>query len=82
MAQIIDAIYEDGVLKPLEPINVKEHTRLYIIIESVEERKKKIDRIIALARKSIEGLSEEELAVLESARVNKSLFFPDRHESK
>ena len=33
MTQIIDAIYENGVLKPLEPLNIKENTKVRIIIE-------------------------------------------------
>ena len=70
MARVINAIYEDGVLKPLEPINIEEHTRVRLILEVEEERKKKAEEIIALARKSYEGLSEEELSILESARLN------------
>jgi len=27
MTQIINAIYEEGVLKPLEPLDIKEHTK-------------------------------------------------------
>lgn len=33
MNQIIDAIYEEGVLKPLERLDIKEHTKVRIIIE-------------------------------------------------
>ena len=33
MTQIIDAIYENGILKPLEPLNMKENTRVRVIIE-------------------------------------------------
>ena len=82
MVRIVDAIYEEGVLKPLEPINIEEHTRVRLILEVEEERKKKAEEIIALARKSCEGLSEEELSILESARFNKSLSFPNRIDSK
>ena len=70
MTKIIDAIYEDGVLKPLEPINIKEHTRVRLIIEVGESRKKKAEEILALARESCEGLSEEELSIIESARLS------------
>lgn len=31
--QIIDAIYENGILKPLEPLNIEENTKVRIIIE-------------------------------------------------
>jgi len=50
MAQIIDAIYEDGVLKPLKPVNIKEHTRVRLIVEVEEGRKKKAEEILALER--------------------------------
>ena len=43
MAQIISAIYENGVLKPLEAINLKEHSKVYLTIEIEEERKKKVE---------------------------------------
>lgn len=34
MSQIIKAIFEEGVLKPLEPLNIQEHAKVRIIIES------------------------------------------------
>ena len=40
MAQIINAIYEEGVLKPLEPLDIKEHTKVRIIIEPEKDRKR------------------------------------------
>ena len=33
MSQQIDAIYEDGVLRPLEPVNLREHERVRLSIE-------------------------------------------------
>ena len=40
MTQIINAIYEEGVLKPLEPLDIKEHTKVRIIIEPEKDRKR------------------------------------------
>lgn len=37
MSKVIDAIYENGVLKPLEKIFLKEHERVHIIIEKTNE---------------------------------------------
>jgi predicted DNA-binding antitoxin AbrB/MazE fold protein len=34
MTQIINAIYEEGVLKPLEPLNIQEHAEVRVTIES------------------------------------------------
>ena len=44
MSQIIDTIYEEGVLKPLEPLNLVEHTQVQIYI-SVQERKALADLV-------------------------------------
>ncbi len=46
--------------------------------EDFEEAKKRAEKIIAMARKCMEGLSEEEISVIESARLNKTLIFPKR----
>jgi predicted DNA-binding antitoxin AbrB/MazE fold protein len=32
MSQLIDALYEDGVLKPLEPLNLAEHQRVRVSV--------------------------------------------------
>ena len=82
MAQIVDAIYEGGVLKPLVPLNIEEHAKVRLILEIEEERRKKAEEILALARKSCEGLSEEELSILESTRLDTIRFFPNRGDSK
>ena len=34
MQQRIDAIYENGVLQPLEPLNLPNHERVHITVES------------------------------------------------
>jgi len=33
MARSIEAVYEDGVLKPLSPLNLKEHERVKLTVE-------------------------------------------------
>ncbi len=33
MSKVIDAVYENGVFKPLEKVSLKEHERVHIIIE-------------------------------------------------
>lgn len=38
MTQLIDAIYEDGVLKPTEALNLPQHSRVRISVEVVEPR--------------------------------------------
>ena len=36
MSQIIEAIYEEGVLKPLEPLDVTEHTKVKVQISQLQ----------------------------------------------
>lgn len=36
MSKVIDAIYENGVFKPLEKVFLKEHERVHIVIEEPE----------------------------------------------
>jgi predicted DNA-binding antitoxin AbrB/MazE fold protein len=56
MARIIDAVYEDGVLKPLKPINLKEHTKVRLIVEIEEERKKKAEKYLHWQGKVLKDL--------------------------
>ena len=48
MEEIIEAVYEDGVLKPLKPLKLKEHerVRIKIIKGEVVELTKKFREII------------------------------------
>ena len=75
MLRIIEAIYEGGVLKPTQPLDISEHTRVRITIEPQHEPREKAEHILALARQSCEGLSKEELATIESAKLSSENFF-------
>ncbi len=48
MTQVREAIYARGVLKPVEPLDLRENQRARIIIESLDESRE--DRAVALAR--------------------------------
>lgn len=39
--QQIDAVYEDGVLKPLDPLNLPEHQRVWLLIGTEEDEDQK-----------------------------------------
>jgi predicted DNA-binding antitoxin AbrB/MazE fold protein len=75
MADIIEAVYEGGVLKLVQPLGIREHTRVRITIEPEDENSKNAEYILALARQSCEGLSKEELAIIESAKLRSERFF-------
>ena len=82
MSEIISAIYEEGVLKPLEPLHLRKHARVRIQISVEEELQQQAEEILALARASCEGLSQEELAIMESAKLNATDFFSSLEPSK
>ena len=69
MSQIIDAIYEEGVLKPLEPLNLKERSKVQLQILIKDDRRQQAEEILKLARESCKGLSNEELTIMESAKL-------------
>ena len=48
MTQVSEAIYARGVLKPVEPLDLRENQRVRIIIEPLDESRE--DRTVALAR--------------------------------
>ena len=68
MLRSIEAVYEDGVIKPLEKVELEDGERITIIIENVKEKRKKFLREfkpINLGRKismrEIEELRNENL---------------------
>jgi predicted DNA-binding antitoxin AbrB/MazE fold protein len=45
MSQIITAIFENGVFKPMQNVDVKEHEKVTIKVVSVNDWQKRFDRI-------------------------------------
>ena len=78
MTRTITAVYEDGLFKPIEPLALPEHTKVRLTVEMEEEAEAQAQMILALARQSYEGLSEEQIAALEAARLDATRFFPRR----
>jgi predicted DNA-binding antitoxin AbrB/MazE fold protein len=91
MSQTIEAIYENGVFKPLAPVNlpegapvqvepqtfpVEEQIRQRLLAEGVDPAE--IERILAnfrLAWSAFANLTPEEEAALEEARLDQQHFF-------
>ena len=61
MSQIITAIYEDGVFKPLEEVKVKEHEKVEIKILYRDEWQRRFNRIIEKIHKKNAQYSPEEI---------------------
>lgn len=57
MSQVIEAIYENGVLKPLEKIDLKEHQKIEIFIKEKESVAKRSQGILKGDPKVIEEIA-------------------------
>jgi predicted DNA-binding antitoxin AbrB/MazE fold protein len=74
--QSIPAIYKDGVFKPLEPVyGVTDHTQVHLIIQTEEDMAQHIAESERLARESLEGLTEAQLAIIAEAALDQEHFF-------
>lgn len=55
MVQNIEAVFADGVLKPIDPLRLREHERVRLRVESIdqpsdEDRRRAMDRFIEGAK--------------------------------
>lgn len=61
MAEVINAIFENGVFKPLEKIEMKEHEKVTIKILSVDQWQSRFDRVIEKIHKKAKQYTPEEI---------------------
>lgn len=61
MPKVIDAVFENGVFKPLEAVEVKEHEKVAIKIISLDEWQNRFNRIIEKIHKKAAQYSFEEI---------------------
>jgi predicted DNA-binding antitoxin AbrB/MazE fold protein len=75
MTQIIEAIYQNGMFKPLSPISeeISEGEKVKLVLETQEG-----NSIMKLAENFYEGLSEEDIDEIEKIALDRSNFFGDR----
>ena len=76
MKQTIDAIFEDGAFKPVDPIDlaVSEGQRVRLTVETPELSQ----AVLELATHVYEGLSDAEIDAIEEIALDRSLFFKNR----
>ncbi len=72
MERVVEAIYENGVLTPLESLDLPEHQRLVITIRlpGTEDP----DQALEAWHQVYEGLSEEEIVEIESIALRRNHF--------
>jgi predicted DNA-binding antitoxin AbrB/MazE fold protein len=61
MSKIIDAIYENGVFRPIQNVKVKEHEKVALKIISLDEWQNRFDRIIKKIHKKSERYTPQEI---------------------
>lgn len=77
-SQNVEAIFEEGVFKPLQPINdLREHQRVTLTVtpQPAKVSDEEIEAMLELAFETYEGLSEEQIRAIEAARLDQEQFF-------
>lgn len=71
MPKTIEAIFEEGVLKPVTPLNISEHKKVTVIIE--DEQGESTD-ILSLSSMVYNGLSPKDIEEIEKLALDRSRF--------
>lgn len=79
MAYTIDAVFEHGVFRPLEPVALEEGKRVRISLDSPDS-KPSPDLVLKLATRVYEGLSQNEINEIEAIALDRSRFFSETRE--
>jgi len=61
LPEFIEAIYENGVLKPLKPIDLKEHERVEIIITSKSRWASEFKKLLDIVHERTKKFTSEEI---------------------
>ena len=77
MSQTIEAIYQNGMFKPLNPVP-EEITEGKEVILNIKTREESANEIMKAAENFYEGLSDSDIAEIENVMLDRSNFFGDR----
>ena len=75
MTRVLEAIYEDGMLKPLQDPGLEEHQR--VLLEIQTEPEDKAASTLEGWHQVYAGLSEEEIAEVEAIALDRDHFLRD-----
>lgn len=73
MKQTLEAVYENGVFKPLKPPEIANGQQVRLMIEPLFQSSP--DDLLELAAQVYQGFSEKELDEIESMSLNRRNFF-------
>ena len=77
MSQTVEAIYQNGIFKPLKPIS-EEIAEGETVEITITEKKLSPEEMLKLASQVYEGLSDDDIAEIERIALDRSNFFGDR----
>ena len=77
MSQTIEAIYQNGMFKPLNPVS-EEIAEGETVEITISEKRLSPEEMLKLASQVYEGLSNEDVAEIERIALDRSNFFGDR----
>ena len=77
MSQTIEAIYQNGMFKPLNQIS-EEIAEGETVEITINEKRLSPEEMLKLASQVYEGLSDEDIAEIERIALDRSNFFGDR----
>ena len=77
MTQTIEAIYQNGIFKPLNPIS-EEIAEGEMVEITIKDKRLSPDEMLKLAGQVYEGLSDEDIEEIERIALDRSNFFGDR----
>jgi predicted DNA-binding antitoxin AbrB/MazE fold protein len=76
MKQTLEAIYENGVFRPLKSLKLAEGQQVQLIVETNSELSP--EEMLKLAAQVYEGLSLEQVNEIEQIAFNSSDFFSEK----
>jgi len=79
MAYSIDAVFEHGVFRPLEPVPLEDGKRVRISLDSLNSAPSP-EVVLMLATRVYEGLSQDEVNEIEAIALDRSRFFSETRE--
>ena len=76
MKETLDAVYADGVFRPLRKPRVRNRQRVHLTVETTSSPR--ADEILALACSVYDGMGEEKIRQIEEVALDRTRFFGGR----
>lgn len=75
MQQVVEAVYENGIFRPLKLPDLSEEQEVQLIIKS--KNKIRPDRMLQLASEVYQGFSTEQIQDIEQIALDRQNFFEE-----